>query len=316
MEELKVNFGYFWDDFYKEDNMFTAILSKKYRVVLSDNPSFYFFTHPFDGKRDYLNYRCHRVFLNWENERTDWSCCDYTLGTDFDDNNPRHKRWPLWAVHNPEELTKSKDPERFLLHKKKFACMVVSNPYAKERIDFFNRLSKYKRIDSGGKYLNNVGGAVDSKLDFISNYKFVLSFENSSYPGYTTEKLIEPMLVNSIPIYWGNLKVGLDFNTRSFIHVNSFNSYDEAIDYIIDLDNDDEKFLQMAAEPWFKNNRVPDEFCEQNLLDFFDFVVSDSKHKKPVAESLLLANVHKAKILNNKVKAKIYKELGVHRGFR
>ena len=56
-------------------------------------------------------------------------------------------------------------------------------------------------------------------MDFIKDYKFVISFENSSYPGYTTQKLIEPMLVNSSPIYWGNKSVGKDFNTKSFINV-------------------------------------------------------------------------------------------------
>ena len=50
--------------------------------------------------------------------------------------------------------------------------------------------------------------SVSNKMDFIKDYKFVISFENSSNPGYTTEKLIEPMLVNSIPIYWGNTEVG------------------------------------------------------------------------------------------------------------
>ena len=28
---------------------------------------------------------------------------------------------------------------------------------------------------------------------------------------------MEPMLVNSLPIYWGNKQVGLDFNRSSFI---------------------------------------------------------------------------------------------------
>jgi alpha(1,3/1,4) fucosyltransferase len=315
MKLLKVNYGYFWIGFNKTDNYFTRLLSRKYRIELSDNPDLFFFTHNFNGRRGYLKYKCHRIFIGWENERADWSCCDYVLDSDFYLNNPRHKRWPIWVSYETKKLIAPKDSEHFL-NKKKFACIVVSNPYAKERIEFYNRLSKYKQVDSGGKHLNNIGAPVVNKLDFISDYKFVISFENSSYPGYTTEKLIEPMLVNSIPIYWGNPKVGLDFNTRSFIHVNSFTTYDEAIDYIIDLDNDDERFLQMAAEPWFKNNRIPDEFCEQSFLDFFDFVISDSKHKKPVANSFMLSQTHKAKLLLKKAKTIFYNRIGIHRGFR
>ena len=37
--------------------------------------------------------------------------------------------------------------------------------------------------------------------------------------GYTTEKVVEPMLVNSIPIYWGNKLIGKDFNKSSMLVV-------------------------------------------------------------------------------------------------
>jgi hypothetical protein len=103
--------------------------------------------------------------------------------------------------------------------KQKFCCMVVSNAHAKERIRFFEQLSKYKKVDSGGRFLNNIGRSIDEKMEFIKDYRFVISFENSSSPGYTTEKLIEPMLVNSVPIYWGDPEVGRYFNTKIFVNV-------------------------------------------------------------------------------------------------
>ena len=71
-------------------------------------------------------------------------------------------------------------------------------------MDFFVKLSKYKQVDSGGRTLNNIGGPVEDKMEFIKDYRFVISFENAEYPGYTTEKIIQPMFVDSIPIYWGN----------------------------------------------------------------------------------------------------------------
>ena len=63
MQTLKINFGDFWPSFKKEDNYFTRVLSKKYKLEISDDPDFYFFTHPYNGKHDYLKYKCHRVFL-------------------------------------------------------------------------------------------------------------------------------------------------------------------------------------------------------------------------------------------------------------
>ncbi len=315
MQTIKVNFGYFWPDFDKADNYFTRVLSRKYKVELSDDPDLFFFTHAYNGKRDYLNYKCHRVFLGWENARADWNCCDYVLDSDFYTSNPRHKRWPIWAGWDTTKLIQPKSPELFL-QKKKFACMVVSNAKAKERIAFFHELSKYKQVDSGGRHLNNVGGPVANKMDFIKDYKFVISFENSTYPGYTTEKLIEPMLVNSIPIYWGNTEVGRDFNSKSFIHVNEYGSYKEAIEQIIELDSNEEKCSQMAAEPWFKQNEVPAAFTQESLEEFFDFVLEDIKTKKPVALNAVKAGLHLVSLIGERTKSVIYHRLGIQNGFR
>ncbi|MDQ2719745.1 MAG: glycosyltransferase family 10 [Bacteroidota bacterium] len=300
MEILKINFGFFWNGFDNQNNFITEQLSKRYRVEISDDPDFYLFTQPYDGKRTYLKYKCHRIFFGWENVRADWHSCDYVLDSDFYANNPRHKRYPIWAAWGVEAFAFAKESNAFK-EKKKFCCMLVSNPKAKERIEFFHKLSAYKKVDSAGRYLNNVGYLVDYKMQFIKDYKFVISFENSSYPGYTSEKLIEPMHVNSIPVYWGNPLVQIDFNTKSFINVSDFKSYDEAIEYIIELDKNEDKYLEMAAEPWLNGNRVADAFTEQSFLDFFDFIIKDSKTKKPVAQSLYHRYAHNANFSKNKI---------------
>lgn len=301
METLKIDYGFFWHGFDKTNNFFTRLLSKRFNVVISENPDFYFFTHSYyTGKRDYLKYNCHRIFFGWENIRADWNICDYVLDFDYNKDNIRHKRYPMWVPYNTAKLCQPKSKEKFS-GKDKFCCMLVSNPKAKERIEFFHQLSKYKKVDSAGRYLNNIGRSVDNKMEFIKDYKFVISFENSLYPGYTTEKLIEPMFANSIPIYWGNPRVGEDFNTKSFVNINDFKSYSEAIEYIIELDNDDEKYFAMVSEPWMKNNKVADEFSEESFLDFFEFIIKDSKTKKPVAKSLYKRGIHQYEILKEKL---------------
>ena len=88
--------------------------------------------------------------------------------------------------------------------------MLVSNPNSKERINFFNALSKVKKVDSGGRYLNNIGYVVEDKMALIKDYKFVFAFENSSFPGYTTEKILEPLIANCIP------SIGEPFNWKRF----------------------------------------------------------------------------------------------------
>ena len=71
--------------------------------------------------------------------------------------------------------------------------MVVSNPRCQERNRFFHMLSRYKPVHSGGWHLNNIGGPVprringkSGKVEFARNFKFVIAFESTPYPGYTT----------------------------------------------------------------------------------------------------------------------------------
>ncbi len=308
MRTIKIKFDQLYPGFNSRENHFTFLLSKRFHVEISDDPDFYFFMNSYDGTENYLKYKCHRIFFGGENERANWNRCDYVIDSDFYENNPQHFRFPLWATWHPEQLTKPKNEANFL-NKKKFCCMVVSNSKAKERIDFFNRLSKYKKVDSGGRFLNNIGSPVENKLDFIKDYKFVISFENSSYPGYTTEKLVEPMIVNSIPVYWGNPLVGKDFNTHSFINIKSVSHFDEAIERIIDMDKNEDKYLSLINEPWFKNNEVPQEVDTESFLDFFDFILADSKVRRPVAQSIFKKNIHQVERLRTKAIFKINQKL-------
>ena len=124
---------------------------------------------------------------------------------------------------------------------------MVSNRKGDVRDRFFELLSKYKRVDSAGRWLNNIGGTVSDKLKFIASYKFSIAFENGSHPGYTTEKIFEPMLVDSLPIYWGNPLVNLDFNPRSFVNYYDHNSLDALVDWVIELDRNDDLYCQHLA---------------------------------------------------------------------
>jgi hypothetical protein len=92
----------------------------------------------------------------------------------------------------------------------KFCLFSVSNPIGEDRNKFFQELSKYKPIDSCGKYLNNMGkqcpgSDYQSKeyVDFISDYKFMICFESKVNNNYLTEKLITAYISGTIPIYWG-----------------------------------------------------------------------------------------------------------------
>jgi len=226
-------------------------------------------------------------------------------------------RFPLYLIYEGfDELqaTKKIDDKLF---KRKFCNFVYSNNVNADpvRTKFFHELSKYKKVDSGGKYLNNIGGAVNDKIEFIKNYKFTIAFENSNSPGYTTEKILEPMRVMSMPIYYGNTLVDLDFNIDSFVWMQDQHGVEETIEKIIELDKDQEKYLNKISQPWL-NKIQEDRKWDVELYDFFENIfsqaISDAKRIPKYGFSdfnleLLLAmnQSHKKTLKINNTKNKI-----------
>ena len=310
---IKIDFADFWSHLDKTDNYFFNLLSEKYTVKISDNPDFLIFSCY--GTK-HLKYNCLKVFYNGENQRIDWNACDFAFGTDYIPNNKRYYRLPNWVLYdNPEKLILPKqNVESILSSKTGFCNMLVSNKHAKKRIDFFYKLSKYKKVDSGGRVLNNIGGPVVDKTAFIKHYKFTLAFENSSYPGYTTEKLFEPMLVNSIPIYWGNPKVNLDFNTKSFLNYFDYNNDNTFIEKIIELDSNDDLYLKMLKEPWFNNNQLPDFLHKSNVLKQFETIVNSVGKIRPVSTTFK-KNIYGFNRLQTRIVNKINRYIPIKQSF-
>jgi len=313
-QTIKINFADFWTHLNKTKNYFFNLLSEKYTVEISYNPDFLIYSC---YGTEHLKYNCLKVFYNGENERINWNACDFAFGMDYIPNNPRYYRLPNWILYDkPGNLIlPGPDAETILASKTGFCNMLVSNKHAKKRIDFFHKLSKYKKVDSGGRVLNNIGKPVSDKLSFIKNYKFTLAFENSSYPGYTTEKLFEPMLVNSIPIYWGNPKVGLDFNTKSFLNSFDYKNEDAFINKIIELDNNDNLYLKMLQEPWFIDNKLPEFIKEKNVLNQFEIIVNSVGKINPVCTTYKKAFYHFSR-LKKRIISKINTYIPIKSVFR
>jgi hypothetical protein len=130
-------------------------------------------------------------------------------------------------------------------------------------------------VDAGGKQFNNIGGQVKNKIEFIKDYKFTIAFESSTFLGYTTEKIFEPMVANSVPIYFGNPKVDLEFNSEAFIWLKDISQMDEIIEQIIAIDKDDEQYLNLLNKP-FLNESQRKYNWKYDLYGFFDNIFSQS----------------------------------------
>lgn len=214
-----------------------------------------------------------------EYTKPDMNKCNWAFSTRFEEeiNSSRYMRLFQGLVSDYElkdggvpPLKKKIDFKKIKKEKTKF-CNFIYSQDIPARNNFFKELSKYKKIDAPGRCMTNMppishrspkesrisNNWAKEKLNFLKKYKFTIAFENFSKPGWITEKLTHPMLVNSIPIYVGHKDVSKEFNTKSFINCNDFKTKKEFIDYIIKVDNDDVLYEKILREPWYNNNQIP-----------------------------------------------------------
>jgi hypothetical protein len=186
---------------------------------------------------------------------------------------------------DPQTLFRAPDEaDSILSHKTKFCAFMVgyADKTVAKRTKFFNLLSQYKRVDSGGRGLNNMGGPVPpgwkAKLDFLKPYKFHICFENNFVPGYTTEKLVHAMQARCLPIYWGNPLVHRDFNPESFLNLMDFPNEEALIERVIELDRDDTKYLEYHRQPYYNPDLENPMLHPEKIVGFFEKIFSNKTH--------------------------------------
>lgn len=222
-----------------------------------------------------------RIEFIGENKRPKPQLCDLSISFDYLNQTKNHIRFPLYLFYGYHIFQKKKDSIDILFNKKKgFCCFLVSNGEgynifgvdtidgSKKRKEFFHLLNSKKKVDSGGKFENNIGYIIpkDQTLEWISNYKFCICFENSEYPGYITEKLPQTYSAGTIGIYWGNPLVHLDFNTNAFINCYDFNcNWNKICDYILYLDENRELYKYILSQPLWIRDEIPEKLSFKTL---------------------------------------------------
>jgi len=256
---------------------FADFRNKQYAVALNRMLQKHFYLHLDPVTPEFLlcgtghrhsRYSCPKILFVWENYFPDFGIYDYAFS--FDRTEGRNFRLPLWAIQmgDPADLlTPIKDPTDLLESKKNFCAFVYSNPSCNHRNEFFALLSARKHVDSPGRLFTNMGGicdrydlwAFEGLPSFYQNYKFTITFEHSTSPGFTTEKITSAFLGSSVPIYWGNPEIVKDFNPDSFINAHNFESLEKLVDYVMEVDANDELYLRYLTAPKFSGNMIPED---------------------------------------------------------
>ena len=251
---ILIKFTDFWQGFDPQHNIFVEVLRKDYNVKIldaQDPQTPHLLIYSAFGS-EHIYYDCIKLYYTGENDVPDFNQCDYAISSHFLQLGNRHLRLPLYTIYKEFELlNKAHENVHVDAFERKFCSVVVSNSTyaAPERIEIIDAIEQYKPLAYGGMFRNNVGGRVPNKMAFITQYKFNIALENSLVDGYTTEKIIEPMVAQTIPIYWGNSMVNKEFNPQSYINISDYDNYDRAVKAIEALDQDKNSYMQMLCAP-------------------------------------------------------------------
>ncbi|XP_046907338.1 4-galactosyl-N-acetylglucosaminide 3-alpha-L-fucosyltransferase 9-like isoform X1 [Hypomesus transpacificus] len=140
--------------------------------------------------------------------------------------------------------------------KNTLVCWIVSNWHPSfRRVQVYNELSKHVKVKAYGRHFGTyVNNEVYTKT--ISGCKFYLSFENSFFKDYITEKLYNAMSLGAVPVVLGPSRQNYEefIPADSFLHVDDFPNQKELADRLLFLDKNDEEYMKYHS--WRKNYKV------------------------------------------------------------
>ena len=218
-----------------------------------------------------------------------------------------------WFEHDDFEnnITHAQALE-ILKSKHRFCNFLYSNafpfPY---RDNLFYALSGYKKIDSLGKHLNNVGTLISGETDgtftsmmrlaavIKSRYKFTITAENARFEGYNSEKLFTSFMAHSVPIYWGNPYVAEEYNPEAFVNCNDYDTVDAVVERVKEIDADDDLWAHIVSQPLQTQAQKETSLTEyEHYKEFMINIFSQPLRKAKRIPEGTWPNIYERRIMN------------------
>lgn len=219
-----------------------------------------------------------KIAFYTENKIPNLNEVDYAIGHQHINYLDRYFKYSIFLKRNFQNIKKIRENVLKNPIRTKFCAAVISNSNSFFRNKFINELNKYKQIDMGGKYNNNIGKRVINKTEFLSSYKFSIAMENSNSDGYITEKIVHAFKSGTIPIYYGDYMIDEYINPKSFILIKGEKDIKQKIEYIKEIDNNDEKYRNILKENVIINNNISN-IIDKELKKFFIHIFEQEKIK-------------------------------------
>jgi hypothetical protein len=134
---------------------------------------------------------------------------------------------------------------------------------------------------------NKSVSSIKNKEQVISAYKFNICFENLTYPGYVTEKIIDAFNARTIPVYCGAPDIHDFVPSGSFVDASKFENIEDLIDFLSKINSqkaqlileNGQKFLRSSLGIKFSYENIADEIIQ--LLE--DFLNTNSRNVESIA---------------------------------
>jgi hypothetical protein len=278
---LNVYYNGFWDGFFDKTNpvnvsFFDDLMKKVYNVESINHSTFCSSdilienVHAEKSLLEYKNWK-HSFFYSGESTTTNnedlYSCVLFGRNSAKNVVNV-----PLYIPYLYSSFGSLPVPNKRCDIPQKEVIAIITNPNGTVRNAFLTELEKHMNVTYAGKYKNNTGYTLDCPYNSselfneISNYKFVITMENSIEETYITEKILHGVLANVVPVYWGSPNVSTYFSEHRFIHLKNQDETDNVINIMKNM-TDSEWLSCVNSEP----------FTELGKNYWIDEIASDIK---------------------------------------
>lgn len=147
-----------------------------------------------------------------------------------------------------------------------FCSFVVTNPNNPKRNAALDLFGQVDHVTSAGRYRNNYGdklfaglgggGGEQKKVEWLRQFRFSITYENSEGEGYVTEKLFHAKAAGCVPIYWGDSAAAADdFDDGGYIVANG-RTDEELVAEVRRLETDPAAWASMASRPLLTFEKV------------------------------------------------------------